>query len=55
MSFGILAYLNTMLVQAQFGGTLDKYNSYIFLFYSLLAILLHLNKAIEKSKEGSDS
>jgi hypothetical protein len=47
--FAIFVYLNTLLIQAQYSGTLDKMNSYIFLFYSLLAILVHLNKELDKS------
>lgn len=40
--FGIFTYLITVFIQAQYGGILDSLRTFIFLFSSSLAILLHL-------------
>lgn len=48
VTFGIVAYLATLLIQGQYGGTLDKHNTYIFFFYTLLAVLAHVNSEFDE-------
>lgn len=50
--FGIVTYLVTVLIQAQYSGILDSVRSYILLFGSLLAVLLHLKHEFENKTNG---
>ena len=45
--FSLVVYLSTMLIQSMYGGTLDTIRSYIFLFSSSLAIIVHLKSSLK--------
>lgn len=51
--FGIITYLVTILIQAQYSGILDSVRSYILLFGGLLAVLLHLNYEFKYKTNGT--